>query len=155
MAKDIRLKCDCCDFDAGYWCPDSYYTDCISQILPDELPFSFMKTIRDLMLAGFCCLFLVGCSDDWLVTVPADKPATKETIAAYYYFDKLAGYVEKGIIQHRHELAQYVKAMQDAGDLSASDVSAFDNAIPNATTDWTNYTDSTRSADAAALRGVK
>jgi hypothetical protein len=85
-----------------------------------------MKTIRDLMLAGFCCLFLVGCSDDWLVTVPADKPIGPETV-----WTVLADYVKSCDVSDSTKLELIVKRLRTHGDIDDNAVDKFYAAFPD------------------------
>lgn len=86
---------------------------------------------------------------------PAEvTPIEHNTIDVSVIWGKLAEYLEHGIIDSRHELAEYVKALRDNGDLQPADLAAFDAAIPNAPRDFSSYSEATRFADSTALRGI-
>jgi hypothetical protein len=74
------------------------------------------------------------------------KPTSADIWAA------LANYVGRRVITTPQDLARYVKALSDAGDLTSADLTAFDAAFPGAPSDERTLD---AAADAAKIKGIK
>ena len=113
-----------------------------------------MNSQKLFMLLSFAAVVSAGCR--LAVPIgPESKLTNPETIDVQVIWNKLAEYIDHGIIDSRHELSEYVKALKDNRDLQPSDVTAFDSAMPNAPQDFSTYSVATRATDASTLRTIR
>lgn len=96
-----------------------------------------MREVRSIVVLS-ALLIACGCS----LTVPIDeaKPSKPDAPSVEHALPEdvwptLARAVESGWIETPFQLAQYVKALQETGDLSEADQDNFDKAFPKASKD--------------------
>jgi hypothetical protein len=151
--KDPEVRCD----GGIFIVPDRIHTKiAMCPVGEIVLYHPVYRTIRAMLLAGYCVIAMIGCS----LTVPPkpdgptkpDQPVVElEHPPAADVFNALGQYVENRLISSSVDLAKHVKLAADNGDLSVADVSRFTTEFGDATTKDRDLT----SDDVRKLKSLK